>query len=349
MGVATTTISTRPAAAPNVAQTISTGNNTFNAMIEAGMIPVDHADYTGQTEKFVDTATSNLHETVVPVVTSSTNGRILIGYRVFRHPYKNYYIKIDIGYEANSDNVNPTQGTRIYVNFTLGLGLNGTGGFNGTPLNLIVKNNVFVPSPSYMPNGTNGKILTLRISVGVDYFTCCASYDHFGYSPSYCNRNTGHSSIALAIIGSKANPRYSIIFIPRTGGWNESYFEEASIGAMTENDCQLQRKYLLDLHANSITYLGASQTVNAMTEVGLVSDKNGVRVTQAYVTVDGELLPLEMGCIHAGATTDMGLLTVDLDGNGPKQYYSPFGLGYCNWIPYNQPIERIPVFLLPYY
>ena len=86
-----------------------------------------------------------------------------------------------------------------------------------------------------------------------------------------------------------------------------------------------------------------------MPEVGLVSDTVGVRVAQPYITVNGVLLPLEMGCIHAGATTDMGLLTVDIDGSGAKQFYAPFGMGPCCWVPWDQPLMRIPVFLLPYY
>ena len=128
MGIATATISTRPAAAPTAAQTISTINNTINAFIEAGMIPVSHSDFTGQSETYVAVATGAAHEAVIPAL---GNGRIVIGYRVFRHPFKNYYIKVDFSYEANTGVVAAANGTRIAINFTLGLGLNGTGDRTG--------------------------------------------------------------------------------------------------------------------------------------------------------------------------------------------------------------------------
>lgn len=348
MGVATTTISTRPNAAPTTAQSISTINNTINAFIEAGMIPVSHSDFSGQSETYVAVATGAEHEAVIP---SLGNGRLLIGYRVFRHPFKNYYIKVDFSYEADGNTVAPSNATRIAIIFTLGLGLNGTGGFSGIPVILTVKNNIYAYQSAYMANNTFGKSLTLRVSVGENHFTCCASFDFYGYygNYDYCNRETGYSTVALAIIGSKKDPRYSVVMIPRQGTWSSQNFDEMAQTSLTEANMNLQRKWLIDHQSQSSIYLSAGQSLGTMSEVGLVSDINGVRVSQAYITVNGELLPLEMGCIHAGASNDMGVLNVNLDGNGAKDFYTPFGLGTCNFVAKDVPLSRIPVLMLPYW
>lgn len=352
MGFATTTIYTRPGVVPTPQQFCDTANNVLKTFADAGMVPVSHTDFTGQFESFVRTSTGNAKDKVVSSIsTSNLKTRMILGYRVFRHPTKNYYIKVDCGYEADNDSYQSTTATRICINLTLGLGLDGVGGFSGTPINLIVKNNTYVYPESYMMNGTYMKPLTLRVSMGANHFTCCASYDFYGINESsnYNNIKTGMSTIALAIIGSKDTPRHSVVFYPRTAGWVTSYFDENTTSNLSEDDCQLQRKYLIDHQTNTYTFLGSGQTVNTMPEVGLVSDTVGVRVAQPYITVNGVLLPLEMGCIHAGATTDMGLLTVDIDGSGAKQFYAPFGMGPCSWVPWDQPLMRIPVFLLPYY
>lgn len=351
MGVATAVIYTRPAAGITPQLFCNSANNFLAALVEAGMVPVSDSDFVGQSKSFVVAATADPKDTVVAPISTGLRGRALVGYAVFRHPHKNYYIKLNLGYEAESSYHSTTIGSRMYVSLNLATSLNGTGGFGGAPIELLTKSIVLAYDNSYPNTVLIAKPLTLRISVGLNHFTCCASFDFTGYSSiaSQFNNKTGFSSVAFAVIGSKLNPRYSVVFYPRTMGFNTSYPEESSMSLLSELNCQLQRKYILDHQGGTFSYIGAGQTVQAMSEVGLVSDINGVRVAQPYITIDGQMLPLEMGCIHAGATEDMGILTVDIDGNGPKQYYAPFGMGPSNFVPWDQPLVRIPIFIFPYY
>lgn len=345
MTAVTKTIYTRPQNRISAQQICDNANTIFSAISESGMIQVPHGDYSGQCDSLVVSATANAKDIVVPEPTTSSE-TLINGYKVFRHPNKNYYVRVEIGSEGDG------AGRRLCVRTYLAHSLNGTGGFSGTTANVSVKTNNYAYATNYLPNGTYNKALTLKVSTGTDHFVMVASFDFYAYttnSASYFNGYTGISTIALAVIGSKINPRYSVVFYPRTGGWNSSYFEEYTNSSLTESDCQLQRKWLIDHQTNSLSYLGAGQSVNMMTETGTVSDINGVRVTQAYFTVEGEIVPLSMGCVHAGAVTDMGAVTIDIDGNGERNYFSSYGMGPCNWVPYNQPLIRIPVLLLPYY
>ena len=93
---------------------------------------------------------------------------------------------------------------------------------------------------------------------------------------------------------------------------------------------------------------GGGQSVTGMPEPGTVSDKYGVRVAQLTMTVNGEQLSLPLGTVHGGAVGDMGLLTFDLDGNGPRQFFCSYGFGPTTFVSCRHLIANTPYMLFPY-
>ena len=74
----------------------------------------------------------------------------------------------------------------------------------------------------------------------------------------------------------------------------------------------------------------------------------GVRVAQVMTTHNNELVRLPLATIHAGAVSDNDIVTVDIDGNGPRQYFAVYGLGASMWHPARFPIEKHPIYLFPW-
>lgn len=348
MGTVSTFFYSKARATLTAADIADAGNTTFDAIENSGLIKVSNDIIPGQCNRLVVEATEDPLDVVVTPKIQNTNTaqNYLVGFKVFRHPQLNFYLKVDIretGYTSSMG--------CVLVRFQYAQDIDAQGNFlNPLTLNPRTDNFGGLWHVSYGGIRT-GVQLTLRASCSSDHFVFCITSDTLSYdfqqgSNATIANKTGVSTSNIAIF--KLSGTRNIVFLPRNMTGSSSYIQDIESTSHTINDMGLQRKWLINSVDGTWSYMGAGPSVSAATELGVVSDKYGVRVAQLLTTVEGERLPIPAGCVHAGVVGDMDIVTVNLDGNGDRQYFASHGFGTTNWLPGQTPIEKIPVMLLPW-
>lgn len=348
MGTVSTFFYSKARATLTALDIVTAGNTAFDAIENSGMIKVSNDIVPGQCNRLVVEATEDPLDVVVTAKITNTGVQqnYLAGFKVFRHPQLNFYLKVDVLETGSS----PSRGC-VLVRFQYAQDIDAQGNFLN-PLTLNPKNDSWGATWDNAYGGIRtGAQLTLRVSCASDHFVFCITSDSMSYEGQQNTVNsiahkTGISTSNIAIL--KLSDAHNIAFLPRNMNANASYIQEVALTSLTIDNMGLQRKWLINTVDGTWSYMGAGQSVSAATELGVVSDKYGVRVAQLLTTVEGERLPIPAGCVHAGAVGDMGIVTVNLDGNGDRQYFASYGFGTTNWLPGVTPIEKIPVMLLPW-
>lgn len=348
MGTVTTFFYSKARAALTALDIATAGNTAFDAIENSGMIKVSNDIVTGQCNRLVVGATEDPLDAVVTtkLTDSGYQQNYLVGFKVFRHPHLNFYLKVEVR-ETGGE----IRKGCVLVRFQYAQDIDAQGNFLN-PLTLHPKTDNWGGTWNASYGGIRtGKQLTLRVSCSSDHFVFCTASDILSYEGQQ-NQNTtiatktGVSTSNIAIF--KLSDNYNIAFLPRTMNASDSYIQDAISADLTIDSMGLQRKWLINTVDGIWSYMGAGQSVSAATELGVVSDKYGVRVAQLLTTVEGERVPIPAGCVHAGVVGDMDIVTVNLDGNGDRQYFATYGFGTTNWLPGQTPIEKIPVMLLPW-
>ena len=361
MGTSTKYIYTKQANILTIDHFVANGNAIFEAIVEAGMVQVDYAVISGQTDKFVSGTIVNPNDKVVVLdypSFSGSAGSALKGFKVFRHPILNFYIKVGI-YETG---IAANNCTALVINIEYAQNIDSNGNLTKS-VTIRPRSGEMRGWPAQGSMGgtgyVSGKQLTFRVSMAADHFVMSATPDLNTYesgqayaqgttlSQANINPRGGYSTMSFAVFKS-SNTKYNFIFAPRNLTVNGSYPNEVTLTAYSVIEQGLQRKWLVDTLTGNTLYLGAAQTVSAVSEIGTVSDVNGVRVEQLVTTVDGERVTLPVGCIHGGAVADMDIVTLNLDGHGDRQYFCSYGFGPTNWLSANYLIEKVPFMLLPW-
>lgn len=348
MGTASTFFYTKERNTITVDDIVRSGNSIFDAIENSGMVKVANDVVPGQCNRLVSVATSDPLDAVVTIEVAATSSaqRKVKGQKVFRHPHMGFYLRVfvcEVGSTATVSCVNPY--------FQYAQEIDAQGNFVN-PLTLYPKPSGFSWSWSPSYGGLRvGTQLTLRASCGVDHFVLAhsadaATFEQIQSSTTLAASKVGFSTGNLAIC--KVGQSHNIILLPRTVVESSSYIQDFQVSSYTATEMGLQRKWLVNTVDGTWSYMGAIQNVSAMTELGVISDKYGVRVAQMLMTIDGERVPIPIGCVHAGAVSDMDIVTINLDGNGDRQYFASHGFGTTNWLPGNTVLEKIPVMLLPW-
>lgn len=348
MGTVSTFFYSRARSTLTALDIATAGNTIFDAIEGSGMIKVSNDIIPGQCNRLVVAATEDPLDVVVTAKTQNTSVQQSygVGYKVFRHPQLNYYLKVSVLETGSTFNR-----SCVLARFQYAQDIDVYGGFLN-PITLNPKNDNWGGTWDNNYGGIRtGVSLTLRVSCSSDHFVFCITSDSMGYEAiqypaDIIAAKTGISTSNIAIF--KLSDAYNIVFLPRDMNANGSYIQEVRNVNLNINSMGLQRKWLINTVDGTWVYMGAGQSVSAATELGVVSDKYGVRVAQLFTTVEGERLPIPVGCVHAGAVGDMDIVTVNLDGNGDRQYFASYGFGTTNWLPGVTPIEKIPVMLLPW-
>lgn len=348
MGTVSTFFYSKARATLTAADIATAGNTVFDAIKNSGMIKVSNDIVPGQCNRLVVAATEDPLDVVVTakVQNTSTPQSYLVGFKVFRHPQLNFYLKVDVLETGQT----PSRSC-VLVRFQYAQEIDAQGNFLN-PLTLNPKTDAFGGTWDNNYGGIRvGVQLTLRVSCSSDHFVFCITSDSMSFeggqnSTHSIAHKTGVSTSNIAIF--KLSDVHNIVFLPRNMVANGTYLQEVGNVSLNVDSMGLQRKWLINMVDGTWSYMGAGQSVSAATELGVVSDKYGVRVAQLLTTVEGERLPIPAGCVHAGTVGDMDIVTVNLDGNGDRQYFASYGFGTTNWLPGQTPIEKIPVMLLPW-
>lgn len=365
MGTASALFYTKQATNMDAEHYANNGNIIFDTIENAGMVQVSHDVIPGQCDRLVTVATSNPKDVVVTLSNSTWNGAAHTaakGNKVFRHPHLNFYLKVEIHETGASASSYGPMYTAMTVRFIIALEIDE----NGT----LVNPKTFAPRGG-ANNGWNsffntventgqgyaiGLGLPLKVSVGQDHFCLGHTKDMQTYETGYLNANAsnqvqcgpcsfGYSTCSIAILkGENSSDLY--VLVPRNLSNNTSYPNEVSVSLYKELEMGLPRQYRIDSATGNIENLGVA--FFSTLQLGVVSDTIGVRVAQVMTTHNNELVRLPLATIHAGAVSDNGIVTVDIDGNGPRQYFAVYGLGASIWHSARFPVEKHPIYLFPW-
>lgn len=365
MGTASAIFYTKQATNMAAEHYANNGNIIFDAIENAGMVQVSHEVIPGQCDSLVTVATSNPKDVVVTLSNSSwsdvTNTAVK-GNKVFRHPHLNFYLKVEIHETgAGAPSYGPMS-TAMTVRYIIALEIDENGA--------LVNPQTFVPRGGYSYgwstffSPTNnigqgyavGHALSLKVSVGQDHFCLGHTKDMQTYETGYLNSGAsnqvysgpcllGYSTSSIAILkGEDSSDLY--VLIPRNLDTNSAHPNEAGVLYYTEQGMGLPRQYRIDSATGNAVNLGVA--FFSTLQLGVVSDATGVRVAQVMTTHNNELVRLPLTTIHAGAVSDNGIVTVDADGNGPRQYFAVYGLGASIWHSARFPLEKHPIYLFPW-
>lgn len=364
MGTASGVFYTKQATTMAAAHFANNGNVVFDTIESAGMVQVSHDVIPGQCDKLVTAATENPKDVVVTLSNvgwNSAANTAVKGNKVFRHPHLNFYLKVEI-HETGSSALNGATMTAMTVRFITALEIDENGA--------LINPQTFAPrgganhgwGTSFSPvNGTGqgyaaGHALSLKVSVGQDHFCLGHTKDLQTYETGYLYTNgnnqvtcgpclLGYSTCSIAILkGENSSDLY--VLIPRNMSTSTSYPNEVGVPLYKEQEMGLPRQYRIDSATGNTVNLGVA--FFSTLQLGVVSDAIGVRVAQVMTTHNNELVRLPLATIHAGAVSDNDIVTVDVDGNGPRQYFAVYGLGASIWHSARFPVEKHPIYLFPW-
>lgn len=365
MGTASGVFYTKQAAAMTAAHYANNGNIIFDTIKNAGMLPVSHDIIPGQCDRLVTAATENPKDVVVNLSAqawSSDRNTAMKGMKVFRHPTLGFYLQVEIHETGASASTYGPNCQAMTVQYKLALEINASGA--------LVNPQTFIPrgGQNYgwqygftLSNNEGqgygfGKQLNLKVSVGADHFCLGHSKDLQTYETGYISSNTsnqanagpcmfGYSTCCIAIIKSSESPDLFVL-LPRNMTGNTSYPNEVNASQYNEMEMGLPRQYRIDsITGNS---LNIGNAFFSALQLGVVSDVKGVRAAQMMTTAADRLISLPLITIHAGAVEDNAVVTLDVDGNGPRQYFAVYSLGGSVWHSARFPIAKHPVYLFPW-
>lgn len=366
MGTASALFYTKQATNMAAEHYANNGNIIFDTIENAGMVQVSHDVIPGQCDRLVTVATSNPNDVVVTLSNSawsSAANTAAKGNKVFRHPHLNFYLKVEIHETGASASASSNlMKTAMTVRYILALEIDASGTLVN-PQTLVPRggdNNgwsvFFNPIDNSGYGYATGLGLPLKVSVGQDHFCLGHTKDMQTYETGQLNGNVsnqvacgpcslGYSTCSIAILkGENSSDLY--VLIPRNLSNNTSYPNEVSVTSYKEQEMGLPRQYRIDSATGNIENLGVA--FFSTLQLGVVSDTIGVRVAQVMTTHNNELVRLPLATIHAGAVSGNGIVTVDIDGNGPRQYFAVYGLGGSIWHSPRFPVEKHPIYLFPW-
>lgn len=365
MGTASALFSAKQATTMNASHYVDNGNVIFNTIKAAGMVQVAHSVIPGQCNKLVLTSTGVAEDVVVTLSNSTWSSEAntaVKGMQVYKHPHLNFYLKVEIHETGSSaSNYGPAY-TAMTVRYYVALSIDAAGALVKPQMIVPRGGNAHAWSSTFNPAlGTGagysiGVFAPLKVSVGVDHFCLGHVADMQTYEASQLRGSTstyhpggpimlGYASCAIAIVKAQGSEALFVL-IPRHLASSTSYPNEVNGSYFNEFSQGLPRQYRLDPTTGTLVDLGVS--FFSALQVGVVSDRIGVRVAQMQTMDSDTRVSLPLLAMHAGAVADTGVVTVDVDGNGPRQYFAVYGFGGSAWHPSRYPLGKHPIYLLPW-
>lgn len=339
--------------------TVTTTNmvESFNLITDliddCGMTRLTNEEFSGQAGLFVEEDPDE-GETVPEVVTSGTF--VTIGYNVWKHPKKELYLKVNyINHGNGSDRAG------VCVSFDIGTEiLNGE--FKGETINVRPLAQTQTSQSSTYRINTNSLItkqLDCFAYMDDECFWVCSEPQVITLDSNTNSSNrfltkapTNISPLGFGVFYDDQN-NLSVIYsqLVQTSTYTSSlngtniygYFggtTESFIGQRTI------RAYLKEVDGPFNFQKGFP--LCTFNNVGVASDEQGVRVTQAQAIFDSKIKKLNFGFMNGNAATDLSTLYIDFDGSGEKPYKVMKGFGSATPDFWGSTLEDVTVLILPW-
>lgn len=301
----------------STASLVLAANTIHDMVVQSGMIQVADDEFTGQAKTFSETAGAELTQ----VVRVTTLGSNLMGYKVYKHPNLDLYVKInyldllvskpDKGFFAMSYQLSPV--------------LSG-GAFDASK-----------QSPVYVPNytnfGNNGSHLDNNLEIGSKPITISCGVDHFWISRKdglRTNATKNYASfpndrvdpLSFAVVSSTSDNNALCIILPQLPG--AYYYSDGYDGATLAGGAAPVIegiRYYSGL-SGSWAYQGkcvAGYLINPQVS----TTANGIRVAQAELIILGERYSFNFCFLNGGALAAFSAAKINLTGITQKYQALP--------------------------
>ncbi|WP_295977993.1 hypothetical protein [uncultured Variovorax sp.] len=308
-------------------------NTVHSTIIASGMQQVPAASFAGQAGNFV-AGSPGAGETAVTSATVS--GFYTDGYKLYKHPTLELYLQVffrqcQVG----------TSMRYAFWYYRVGVELLG-GALTPNKLSEAILSSSHQTSYQWGANFVPTTETPISASCGADHF-----WIH--HSKSYLtNLTAGQASfpdgVSLLSLGIFRSDVASNTFLVATS--------PATVASSTPYGMQLSDSAVLG--TRYWTCAGGVWASQLPTCAGFVFDPQasttsaGVRVVRASKILDGARHRFNLGFMVRNGGVDDTLVNLDLDGGGPRDFRTCFGLGPCSPSYYQMPADSYSVPLLPW-
>lgn len=308
---------------------VNAGNDLFAAFEAVGMEPVSDEEYPGQCGTLV-TEDPGVGETLAVYGNSAWRGSVY--FNVYKHPNINLYIK------ANVYDTGFPYGTHRAVTVNYQLFWEIQSGVAKNPITVDPFNGGQGTSASHnsIGNITNSSV-PLYASLSNDHFWISSvgvlsSSIYLAYNARYAAVKNCHSPISVFRAGDKIiistaqakyiNAQHTLYGLSGYGSTNPD----------TDQRLSAARYWVSEGEGLPFTFVGGG-SCGQLNNPQFPSTSEGLRVQRAGIVIAGDYVEPDFGFVSYGAVESGDLLTVDLDGAGPRKYRVAGGFGSQNSSP----------------
>lgn len=313
--------------------------NHFNtitaAFLECGMLPVSADDYPGQAGTFV-TTTPGAGETQI-VAAAANSGNNVYGYNLFKHPVMSLYVLV-----RYSVHKAPSYAYR-YGNciFNVFRRLEDEG--SATTIYPMDNNSAYNADYAAIKNGA--KFLHLSCDNDSFWVYSESAINYAYHSNSYAFNGGNISNYTLAVFSSREDPE--------------------SICVVSSDNCELvSTAYVTGPSVTSANSTGVKVAVSAGSAYPFVQAPRGsictlvdpaepaansaTRIARAEKIINGQRCSFDFAWINAAAMNDLATATLDIHGEGAKQYIALRGFGSGGAYRWNSTLNSVAMPLMPW-
>lgn len=306
---------------------VLTCNNLMLAFESTGMIPIDEALFNGQiVGKFSATVSAGNTQMVIP-----TSGYVVqsFGYKVYKHPRLNVYIKIEFFCATHGS----TSNNRLMVTYTVGTSINSSGFVGQTQ---IVENISKFSNASYGPPGSallKAGELPLRACCGDDFFWLATSGNFYTgeIAGTHPIANSAHYPSPLCMLG--------IAFFAQAG---EDKFCIVSPASIIQDYAQgsAVSEVFINSAANAPRVAATKMRVfdgefytdkrgyyPSYPEPWNPTGQQGLRIYQGNALIGGKRHWFDYGTAPSASLNNFDVYELDILGHGVKPYMAVTGFG----------------------
>ena len=295
--------------------------NTISGLIkDSGMIQVADDEYLGQSKTY--SKDGGVGFTKIEVLTSSFDTRSC-GYKVYKHPALNFYIKVTDGYVIQSS------GPMIYAKiwYQISTQLNGSGGFVSSRSSSVIYPLSLEPNTPAIESHPNDFVnKSLTVSCGDSYFWIAGSGGiHTTKTTTTAKLPDIIDWLGIGVFASQSDNSILCCVAP------QQISSTTSLGVLGANLNSYDEKACLRyfIHSNGVWSSQKNGAAGCLSNASSGSSVDGIRVTQSEIVVNGLYHRFNFGFINAVMLNYSDVVNINLTGVTGK--YQPLpAMGYAD-------------------
>ncbi len=327
MGLVNSNIRLRDSKANTAAALAETFNTLHGLIVASGMTQVSSTDVTGQAGRFVTTAPQAGETQVLHDLSTGTTGARLIGYKVYKHPVLQLYIKVNfIDYAVT---VSATASSQIgYAKITYQLA---TKLLNGA-LDASTSSPVLTPMSADFATGQGDVTYFVADYKPINVFCNDKSFwigkissvVYTRDANGYANLVNGVNEVGIGVLSSTTDALKLCVILPQSIKTISSTVYGDDI--IVSNSPMGVRYFVFN---NNTFETRQPCSAGHLIDVGNISNANGVRVAKSKLIIGGIEHYFDFGFVNASIVNDSQAVNVNITGT-QKNYMALHNFGCAN-------------------